>query len=156
MENQTTQPAALAALAEQFAFMPPVQALKPKIIAWQDGVLRLHAPLEDNINDKGCAFGGSLVSLMTIAAWGLVALELETAGLQADIFIADSQIRYLKPVFEDIVVDATFDEASVRASLAQTLATQGRAKIHLTARTLLADGSEAAVFTGRYVAMTKA
>ena len=156
MEKMQTPPRALAALAEQFAAMPPVQALQPEIAHWQTGVLRLRAPLTANINDKGCAFGGSLVSLMTIAAWGLVALELETAGLQADIFIADSQVRYLKPVFEDIVVEAAFDEASVRVSLAQTLATQGRAKIHLTARTLLADGSEAAVFTGRYVAMTKA
>ena len=147
--------AALEAVAAHFAGMPPVAALQPEILEWRHGLLRLRAPLAANVNDKACAFGGSLVSLMTIAAWGLVSLELETAGLHAEVFVADSRVRYLKPVFEDIVVEAAFDDAGEHAALADTLRRQGRAGIRLQARTLLADGGVAATFVGRYVAIGK-
>ena len=85
-----------------------------------------------------------------------MSLELETAGLHADVFVADSRVRYLKPVFEDIVVEAAFDDALEHAALVDTLGRQGRAGIRLQARTLLADGGVAATFTGRYVAIGKA
>ncbi len=150
------QHAALDALAAHFEGMPPVAGMQPQILDWQHGHLRLRAPLAANINDKGCAFGGSLASLMTIACWGLVALELEAAGLHADVFVADSRVRYLKPVFEDIVVEAEYDDAVEHAALAATLRAQGRAGIRLQARTRLADGAVAATFVGRYVAIAHA
>lgn len=153
MDTMARQTDALAALAGHFDAMPPVAALRPQILAWEDGLLRLRAPLAENVNDKGCAFGGSLVSLMTIAAWGLMTLELGEAEAEADVFVADSQVRYLKPVFEAIVVEAVFDSAADRGGLAETLRRQGRVGARLRARALLADGAVAATFTGRYVAI---
>ena len=155
MDVPATPGTALAALAAHFAAMPPVAALQPTVDAVGDGRLRLRAPLAPNINDKGCAFGGSLVSLMTIAAWGLVFLELAQAGIEADIFVADSRVRYLKPVFEDIVVEAGFDDPSERATLVGTLRRQGRASIRLKSESMLADGGVAASFVGRYVAIVR-
>jgi thioesterase domain-containing protein len=93
---------------------------------------------------------------MTIAGWGLVFLELAEAGIEADIFVADSRVRYLKPVFEDIVVEATFDDAGERAGLVDTLHKQGRASIRLKSESLLAEGGVAASFVGRYVAILRA
>lgn len=155
MDATAKHDAALEALATHFNGMPPVAAMQPQVLGWRDGTLRLRAPLAANVNDKHCAFGGSLSSLMTIAAWGLVSMELETAGLQADVFVADSRVRYLKPVFEDIEVEAAFDDAGEHAALVDTLRRQGRAGIRLQARTLLADGGVAATYTGRYVAIGK-
>ena len=147
--------APLAALTAHFAGMPPVAALQPAIADWGDGRLRLSAPLAANVNDKGCAFGGSLVSLMTIGGWGLVFLELAQAGIEADIYVADSRVRYLKPVFEDLVVEATFDDAGERAALPDALRKQGRASIRLKSESLLGDGGVAASFVGRYVAIAR-
>ncbi len=155
MDANAKHAQALAALTGHFLGMPPVAALKPDILEWREGQLRLRAPLDANVNDKGCAFGGSTVSLMTIAAWGLVTLELEQAGAGAEVYVADSQIRYLKPVFEDIVVEAAFDAESDRSALAATLARQGRVGARLRARTLLGDGGVAATFSGRFVAIGK-
>lgn len=146
---------ALADLNGHFLGMPPVAALQPEILEWQDGLLRLHAPLAANVNDKGCAFGGSMVSLMTITAWGLVTLVLADAGASAEVYVADSQVRYLKPVFQDIEVEASFDVDTERLSMAETLLRQGRAGARLRARTLLADGGVAATFSGRFVAIGK-
>lgn len=145
----------LDGLVAHYLAMPPVAALQPAVERWQDGHLRLHAPLAANVNDKGCAFGGSLGSLMTLASWGLVYLELAGHGIHADIFVADSRVRYLKPVFEDLVVDAGFDDPGERALLLDALRRQGRASIRLQARTLLSDGGVAATFVGRYVAIAR-
>jgi len=156
MDRITSHEQGLAALAAHFAGMPPVAALQVRVDDWREGQLRLRAPLAANVNDKGCAFGGSLSSLMTIAAWGLVALELESAGVHADVFVADSRVRFLKPVFEDLVVEAAFDDAAEHAALLDVLRRQGRASIRLQARAVLADGAVAATYVGRYVAIAKA
>ena len=154
--DMTSIPASpLEGLAAHYLAMPPVAALQPAIDHWKDGRLHLRAPLAANINDKGCAFGGSLASLMTLASWGLVYLELAQQGIEADIFVADSRVRYLKPVFEDLQVDACFDDVGERVALLDALRRQGRASIRLQARALLADGGVAATFVGRYVAITR-
>jgi len=150
-----TTPSSLDALAAHFTGMPPVAAMQPAIEARDAGTLRLRAPLAANINDKGCAFGGSLTSLMTIAGWGIVSLTLAEAGLDADIYVADSRVRYLKPVFEDLVVDAGFDDPVEAAGLAEVLRQQGRASVRIQARTQLADGGVAATLVARYVAIAK-
>ncbi len=155
MDMTPTPVSPLDGLAAHYLAMPPVAALQPVIDHWQDGQLRLRAPLAANVNDKGCAFGGSLASLMTLASWGLVSLELAQHGLDADIFVADSRLRYLKPVFEDLQVEARFDDAGERVALLDALRRQGRASIRLQARTLLADGGVAATFVGRYVAILR-
>ena len=154
--DMTSLPASpLDGLAAHYLAMPPVAALQPTIDHWQDGHLRLRAPLAANVNDKGCAFGGSLGSLMTLAAWGLLDLELSQQGIDADIFVADSRVRYLKPVFEDLQVEACFDDAGERVKLLDALHKQGRASIRLKAQTLLTDGGVAATFVGRYVAIMR-
>ena len=155
MEMTSTSVSPLEGLAAHYLAMPPVAALQPLIEHWQDGVLRLRAPLAANINDKGCAFGGSLCSLMTIASWGLVNLELAQQGIDADIFVADSRVRYLKPVFEDLRVEACFDDVGERATLLDVLRKQGRANIRLKASTLLIDGGVAATFVGRYTVIVR-
>lgn len=148
----------LDALTAHYMAMPPVAAMQPCVLDWQDGCLRMHAPLAANVNDKGCAFGGSLSSLMTIAGWGLAFLELAKAGQEADIYIADSRVRYLKPVYEDLLVEVRLDTAGEGADaidLAGALHSKGRASVRMEARTRLADGGVAAVLGGRYVAIAR-
>ena len=155
MDNTSNPATPLEGLAAHYLAMPPAAALQPAIEQWQDGALRLRAPLDANVNDKGCAFGGSLNSLMTLACWGLMYLELAQLDIDADIFVADSRVRYLKPVFEDLQVEACFDDAGERVALLDGLRRQGRASIRLKARTLLTDGGVAATFVGRYVAIVR-
>ena len=82
--------------------MPPVAAMQVSIAGFDGDCLRLDAPLDRNVNDKGCAFGGSLASLMTLACWGLATMRIQGAGMEADVFVADSQVRYLAPLYGDL------------------------------------------------------
>jgi thioesterase domain-containing protein len=77
--------AALRDLEAQLLAMPPARALQLRVTGGHHDRLRLQAPLAANVNDKGTAFGGSLVSLMTLAAWGLTVLKIEQAGLRAEV-----------------------------------------------------------------------
>jgi len=146
---------ALRELREYCRGMPPVAAMGVEVDGFQDGTLRLTAPLSANVNDKGNAFGGSLTSLMTVAGWGLVTLKLRLAGLKAEVYVADSQIRYLAPLYADLVADATFGEGQSWEAFVDTLVQRGRARIQVEARVLLPEGGSATTLAGRFVAIAK-
>lgn len=144
---------ALRQLDAHYQAMPPVAAMRLSIASYDGTRLRLHAPLAAHVNDKGCAFGGSLGSLMTLAAWGLVSLRLQTAGLAAEVFVADSQVRYLAPLFADLEAEAELAADTSWDDFIITLRERGRARAQLVARVPLPDGGIAAAFSARYVAI---
>lgn len=146
---------ALQALQAKLLTMPPVQALQVRIAGCDDGRLRLQAPLAANVNDKGNAFGGSLVSLMTLAAWGLTTLRVEQAGLQADVYVADTEVRYLAPVLSDLQAEAWLAEDGDWEAFLATLRERGKARATLLARVLLPDGRVACEARARYAAIRK-
>lgn len=147
--------AAQQRLHQHYQSMPPVAAMQVSIAGYDGARLRLHAPLSHHVNDKGCAFGGSLASMMTLASWGLVSLGLERAELQAEVFVADSQIRYLAPLFGDLEVHAELAPGADWSSFLSTLRERRRARTSLVARALTPEGGVATEFTARYVAIAK-
>ena len=146
---------ALQELREYCRGMPPVAAMQVEVEGMRGDALGLPAPLSANANDKGNAFGGSLTSLMTVAGWGLVTLKLRLAGLKAEVYVADSQIRYLAPLYGDLVAEAVFAEGQAWDLFVDTLVQRGRARILVDARVLLPEGGLATMLSGRYVAIAK-
>lgn len=146
---------ALAKLDAYYQAMPPVAAMHLRIDHYDGERLRLHAPLAHHVNDKGCAFGGSLNSLMTLAAWGLVSMRLETAGLRSDVYVADNWVRYLAPLFADLEAEAEISPAASWDDFIAGLRAKGRARTHVDAHVRLPDGGVAAEFRARFVAFAK-
>ena len=146
---------ALQELREYCRGMPPVAAMQVEVEGMRGDALRLTAPLSANVNDKGNAFGGSLTSVMTLAGWALVTLKLRLAGLKAEVYVADSQIRYLAPLYDDLVAEAVFAEGQAWDLFVDTLVQRGRARIQVDARVLLPEGGLATTLSGRYVAIAK-
>lgn len=140
------------ALEAELLAMPPVAALGLRIAEASGDRLRLHAPLAPNINDKGCAFGGSLGSLMTLAGWGLIVLRLAEAGLEADVFVADSEIRYRAPLYGDIEATAELAEGESWEVFLATLRSRGRARLTVRAVVALPEGGVATESLSRYAA----
>lgn len=146
---------ALRGLESQLLAMPPARALQPRVAGYADGRLRLHAPLAANVNDKGSAFGGSLASLMTLAAWGLTALTVEQAGLDAEVYVADSQLRYLAPLHADLQAEAWLEGDGGWDGFLSTLRNRGRARATLLSQVLLPDGGIATQGSARYAAILR-
>ena len=132
--------------------IPLARAMDLQLGRYDGDTLSLRAPLPPNVNDKGCAFGGSLVSLMTLSGWALVELALRGEGLDCDVFVAESQVRYLAPLWHDFRSEARLaDEASWNTFFA-TLAARGRARINVECVVPGEDAQPAATLAARFVA----
>lgn len=153
-------PTPLLATAADFerallADIPLARAMALRVLAYDGDELALAAPLPPNINDKGCAFGGSLVSLLTLSGWGLIVLKLGALGLDCDVYVQDSAVRYLAPVWTDFVARARLAEGETWTAFAAMLAARGRARLRVSCAVTLEDGSDACTLDARFVAIVR-
>ncbi|MBS0194549.1 MAG: YiiD C-terminal domain-containing protein [Proteobacteria bacterium] len=133
--------------------MPPVAAMGVRPLCYDGRMLRLTAPLSANVNDKGCAFGGSLGGVMTLAAWGWVTLRMQLQGLKAEVYVADSQVKFIAPLYQDLVAEASPVDGEAFETFLETFRRHGKARIAMQARVPMAAGGEAAVMSARFVAI---
>jgi thioesterase domain-containing protein len=150
MSDPTTQARALIQFMRDE--IPLALAMDLQLGAFDHDHLSLHAPLKPNVNDKGCAFGGSLVSLMTLCGWALVELALRQRGDDCDVFVAESSVRYLSPLWQDFRSDATLADGAEWDSFFHTLDSRGKARIEVDCVVPDSDGKPAATLSARFVA----
>ena len=153
MPNPSTNDLATQFEQQLLADIPLARAMQLRVAGWDEDRLCLSVPLAPNINDKGCAFGGSLTSLMTLVGWGLIVLRLRALGRSCDIYVQDSTVRYLAPVWSDFVAEAQLAEDESWDTFLATLEQRGRARLRVVCRVPLDDGSAAATLEARFVAI---
>ena len=120
--------------------IPMARAMGVTVVDYDGNRIALSAPLAPNVNDKGCAFGGSLASLMTLAAWGLVNLKLADADIVADVFVQDSAISYLNPVWDALTAQAGAEPGQDWDQFIRDLRERGKARITMMAEVAVAEG----------------
>lgn len=133
--------------------MPPAQALQLRLTDYDGERLRLCAPLSPNINDKGNAFGGSLASVMTLAAWALMSTKLEEAGCRADVYVQDSTLRYLAPLYDDLDAEAELSPDQDWAEIVAKFAQRGKVRTQLMVAIRDGRGTLCCTLEGRFVAL---
>jgi thioesterase domain-containing protein len=148
MDNHT---AAAKLAAEILARIPLTRAMQIDIPRYTGDELEMTAPLAPNINDKGCAFGGSMTSLLTLAGWGLIELGLRAEGLLCDIYVGDSQVRYQQPVWGELRGIARFAEAGAMAPLVASIRARGKGHVDVVCE-IAGEGGAAATLTARFFA----
>lgn len=136
--------------------IPLARAMALRLDDYDGVMLALAAPLPPNVNDKGCAFGGSLVSLMTLTGWGLVELALRRRGEDCDVFVGESSVRYLSPLWGDFRAEARLAGDADWTAFFDTLAVRGKARIEVACHIPGADGQPAATLAARFVAKRRA
>ncbi len=136
--------------------IPLARAMELSLQTASPGHLGLAVPLAPNVNDKGCAFGGSLASLMTLAGWALVELALRRRGDDCDVFVSESTVRYLAPVWSDFHADAQLAPRADWASFFAALDARDRARIEVVCEVPGAPGKPAATLSARFVAKRRA
>jgi len=155
MDDSFAGPGAAAAFERQLlADIPLARAMQLRVVDGGGDALRMAAPLAPNINDKGCAFGGSIASLMTLAGWGLIVLRLRARGHRCDVYVQDSTLRYLAPVWTDLDVEARLADGESWDAFFSALDARGRARARVVARIAGSDGADAVTFEARFVAIS--
>jgi thioesterase domain-containing protein len=152
MDKFDPQAAAQALVAFIHEGIPLARAMVLELGAYDGERLTLTSPLAPNVNDKGCAFGGSLVSLMTLTGWGLVELALRQRGEDCDLYVGESTVRYLSPVWGDFQSQAQRAEDASWEVFFATLAARSRARIAITAEIPGENGKPAATLAAQFVA----
>ena len=133
--------------------IPLARAMGVQLADCLDDMISLCAPLAPNANDKGCAFGGSLVSLMTLNGWALVELPLRERGLACDVFVGESMINYLAPLWRDFRSEARLADGDDWSTFFASLEARGKAAIAVDCVVPSDDGSRAAAtLRARFVA----
>lgn len=143
----------LQELNAAFSAMPPVNAMAIRAVKFDAGILSVSAPLANNVNDKDCAFGGSLVSVMTMAAWGLLSEMCRREQIPAEIYIADTQVRFIAPLFGDLNAEASLHPDTDWNMFLQTLRSKSRARAVIQASIKNEQGQTVCEMTARFAAM---
>lgn len=140
---------------EILADIPLAQAMQLRIDAHSADRLALLAPLAPNINDKGCAFGGSLASLLTLSCWALVVLRLRSAGEDCDVYVQDSQLKYLAPVWGEIRAESRLAADERWEGFFGMLSARGKGRLRVNACVLDQNGKPATTLEARFVALRR-
>lgn len=133
-----------------YAKIPITRALGVKVGEYDGRRLVLTAPLRENVNHLGTAFGGSLNALAVLSGYGLLWLELRDT--ECHIVIRDSSVSYERPVRGDIRAVCVRPDDEAMDEFRRKLQQKGRARVVLSAT--VEDGGVTAVrFRGTFVAM---
>jgi len=112
--------------------------------------LELCAPLEPNINDKHTAFGGTLATLCTLSGWCAVSCLCRETGLNVDIAVTQSHIRYHRPVTSELITArAYFPQPAQADQFVEELGLNRSAKLEILAEAN-SGNRNAVTFSGEY------
>lgn len=114
--------------------------------------VQLTAPLAPNVNHNETVFGGSAAALATLAAWTLLHVRLEQAGLRARLVIQRSSMEYERPIPGDFDAVCRFSDEAAWERFRAMFVRRGRARLTLAAH-LVHHAQRMAAFEGDFVAL---
>jgi thioesterase domain-containing protein len=129
--------------------IPITRAMGVRVVAHDENQFIVEAPVALNSNHLRTAFGGSINAVATLAAYGLLWLELRELGVH--VVVAESSIRFLRPVRETIRAICLRPGAGEWAAFRDRFTVKGNARISLCAN-VVEEGQTAAEFEGVFVA----
>lgn len=139
--------------------IPLAKAMGVGVDLSDENALVLRAPKEQNRNSLNTAFGGSLVSLATLAGYGVVwdVMRSEPSDgkgasekPQWHIVVKESKAAYRRPVIGDLIAICERPAHAAIAEFKDAFSRYGKAKLKLRAR-VVEDGKTAVDFQAAYV-----
>jgi len=110
-----------------------------KMTAFEQGTIRLRAPLAANINHRDTAFGGSLSSIGILAGWSIIHFTLTGMGLPSRIVIQNSSTSFTDPGDADFDAIASLPDEIAWMRFCNMLKRKGRARITLPSKIIIGD-----------------
>ena len=129
--------------------IPITRALGLRVVANDENGFTVEAPVALNSNHLRTAFGGSINAVATLAAYGFLWLELNEAT--AHVVVAESSIRFLRPVRKTIRATCPRPDPESLAKFREEFRAKRKARIALQVN-VTEVGETAAEFDGLFVA----
>jgi thioesterase domain-containing protein len=140
--------------AEKFLHeqIPITRAMGLRVVSNDDSGFAVEAPVALNSNHLRTAFGGSINAVATLAAYGLLWVELDDPATH--VVVAESSIKFLRPVRTMVYAICARPSADAWRAFQTRFAEKGKA--HIALRVSVVDaGQIAAEFEGIFVARSK-
>lgn len=137
-----------------FRHIPLSRALGVRVTRFDPAELRLHAPLEPNLNHRRTAFGGSLAALAILAGWTRVAFDLRALPREARVVVQQSRVDFDAPAEESFEARVPALPRPEWDAFVRTFDRRGKARLTVHG-TLRAGSGEVAHFEARYVALAR-
>ena len=129
--------------------IPLTRAMGVRVVVNDEQGFAIEAPVASNSNHLRTAFGGSINAVATLAAYGLLWLELDAPGVH--VVVAESSIRFLRPVRVMIRAICERPDRDDWKAFRTKFEGAGKARIKLRVQVVEADQT-AAEFEGTFVA----
>ena len=129
--------------------IPITRAMGIRVVGHSENGFAVEAPVAQNSNHLRTAFGGSINAVATLAAYGFLWLEMHDPAVH--VVVAESSIRFLRPVHEMIRAICRCPEPAEWAAFQRRFAERGKARITLRVNVVEANQT-AAEFEGIFVA----
>lgn len=120
-----------------------------RVVANDENGFTVEAPVAFNSNHLRTAFGGSINAVATLAAYGLLWLELREPGVH--VVVAESSVRFLRPVRTMIQAVCQRPAPDEWKAFRTEFESAGKARIKLRVKVIEAEQT-AAEFEGIFVA----
>jgi thioesterase domain-containing protein len=128
--------------------IPITRAMGVRVVAHDESEFVVEAPVALNSNHLGTGFGGSINAVATLAAYGLVWIELRDPRVH--VVVAESSIRFHRPVRTTIRAICRRPDRDEWAVFQRGFAENGKARITLRVK-VMDQGQAAAEFEGTFV-----
>lgn len=141
--------------------IPLTRAMGAELLAYDGRQLLVRAPLAPNSNHQGTGFGGSIYSVAVLAAWGLIELAVEDAGVDGTVVIQSGSMDYGQPVDGDFFALCQLPEPAEWERFLTMVRRRGRGRLSLKSAlyggepALAPEQPAAAFFEGRFVVIAK-
>ena len=122
-----------------------------RVVSADDNGVAVEAPVALNSNHLRTAFGGSINAVATLAAYGFLWLELDNPAVH--VVVAESSIRFLRPVRETIRAVCARPGPEEWKAFRAEFESAGKARLKLRVKVVEAKQT-AAEFEGSFVART--
>ena len=129
--------------------IPITRAMGMRVVANGEEGFAIEAPVALNSNHLRTAFGGSINAIATLAAYGFLWLDLREDDVH--VVVAESSIRFLRPVRETIRASCLRPDPEEWAAFRTAFSDKGKARLALRVR-VVEEGQTAAEFDGIFVA----
>lgn len=136
------------------AHIPLSAAMQVCVVDVSAERVALAAPLAPNINHQETVFGGSASAVAILAAWSMLHVKLDAAGMKARLVIQRNSMDYERPMAGDFCATASAPSSEVWDPFVRMFSRKGRARITMSS-TLWYEGRKAGRLEGDFVALAR-
>lgn len=130
------------------AEIPMSKYMQVKVVRANQEEIELECDLAPNHNHVGTAFGGSLATLMVLAAYCQLFEIINETG---HVLLKNTSMNFIYPVEEKLRAVCIAPALDQVKKFQEAYAKKGKARLELSSQIVLADGRVACQMTGEFV-----